>query len=378
MPFTNIFHWMQKLNKELSEVYLTLYLRKFAISLAGIFIPIYLYTIGFNLSEVLIAVAVMYSGKILFAPVALKVSERIGAKHTIILNIPFLLLFLWFLYELPSYPHYFGYIAAPLLAMSNSFFWVPTNGIFARYSHKKKEGKETSNLILTSRLSAVLAPLIGGFVLTELSFDSLFAIVGCILTLSLVPLFLSKDYGCKKKDKGMQVVKEHLKYYVAYFIQGILAGTTFFIIPFLSLFLLKSYFSVGSVSTILLVGSFFVIFIVGRLTDKFEGKHLIKLGGVVLSASLLILAYAQSPWVIYAASLLVGIGIIMSFLPIFAISSIIAKRYNETEFMMLREVFIALGSTAFALSLILFPDPVKIIAGLLISALASVYFVLFK
>ncbi|MCD6575661.1 MAG: MFS transporter [Nanoarchaeota archaeon] len=369
---------MQKLNNELTEVYLTLYLRKFAITLAGVFIPIYLHTIGYNLNEVLFAVAIMYAAKAFLAPVALKVSEKIGVKHTIVFNVPALLLFFYFLYLLPDHPHYFGYLVAPFIAMSNVMFWIPTNGIFARFSHKKKTGKETSYLILTSRLSGVLAPLVGGIILTELSFNYLFAIVGGILTLSLVPLFLSRDYSCKRKDVGMKIVREHTKYYFAYFVQGILAATTFLVIPFLTLFLLKSYLSVGSVSTLLLVGSFFVIFVVGKLTDKFEGKHLIKLGGAVLSVSFLILAYAKSPLVVYSASFLVGIGIIMAFLPIFAISSIIAKKYNETEFMMLREIFIAAGSTFMVLLLVPFPDVVKIKVGLLVAALASTYFVLMK
>ncbi len=378
MPFTNIFHWMQKLNKELEEVYLTLYLRKFAITLAGIFIPIYLYTIGYNFGEVIAVVAMMYAAKIILSPVSLKVSEKIGVKHTIILNVPLLLLFLWMLYMLPNYPHYIGYLVAPLISASNMFFWIPINSIFARYAHKKRTGKETSYLMLTSRLSGVIAPLVGGIILTELSFNYLFAIVGAIMSLSLIPLFMSKDYGCKRKDVGMKMVGEHFKYYVVYFIQGMLSATIYLVIPFLSLMLLKSYVSVGSVSTLLLVGSFFVIFVVGKLTDKFEGKHLIKIGGVVLSASLLILAYAKSPWVVYLSVLLVGIGVVMVFLPIFAISSLIAKKYNETEFMMMREIFLAAGSTTFLLSLLIFPDSLKIMAGLLVSALVSVYFVFFR
>jgi YQGE family putative transporter len=378
MPLTNSFHWMQNLNKELTEVYLTLYLRKFAITLAGVFIPIYLYTIGYSLSEVLIAVAIMYFGKVIFAYPTLKVSEKIGVKHTIALNIPFLLLFLWLLYKLPNQPHYFGYLISTLLPLSNLLFWVPLNSIFARNSHKKKAGSETSYLFLTSRLSAVLAPLVGGFILTELSFDYLFAIVGGILSLSLIPLLMSEDYSCKKKDKGLDVVREHLKYYVAYAVQGVMAATTFVVIPFLSLFLLKSYMSVGSVSTLLLVGSFFVIFVVGKLTDKFEGKHLMRIGGAVLSASLLILAYTHSQWVVYIASFLVGIGIVMIYIPLFAITTIISRYYNETEFMVLREVFISLGATLFILLLVFIPSSLEIEVGLLVAALSSVYFVLFR
>ena len=220
--------------------------------------------------------------------------------------------------------------------------------------------------------------MVGGIILTELSFNFLFAIVGGILSLSLIPLILSKDYSCKKKDRGLKVVAEHLKYYGAYFAQGIIAVTTFFVIPFFTLFLMKSYISVGSITTLLLIGSFFVVIVVGRLTDKFEGKHLMRIGGVVLSASLIVLAYTRSPVVVYAASFMVGIGIVMIYLPLFAITSIISKKYNETEFMMLREVFIGAGSTLFAVALILLPNGMKIKAGLLAAALASVYFVFFR
>ncbi len=378
MPFTHL-HWLQKTNKELNEVYLTLYLRKFAISLINIFIPIYLYTIGYSLNNILIFIAIWFLFQAIASYVASRINYKIGTKHTIMISVPILILFFWLLYEVPKWNMPLAiYFVAPLIAFSNGLYWVSTNGIFARNSHKKSPGKEVSYLMISSRLGSVLAPLIGGFILTELTFNYLFLIVGILLSLSLVPLFLSKDYSCRKKDNWFKILKENKKYFFAYFFQGILSNTTLFVIPFLILFLLKTYISIGLISSVLLVGSFIVILIVGKLTDSFEGKRIIRLGGLILSAILLILLYANNPIILYFASFIVGIGIVMIYLPIFAISSLISKKYNETEFMMLREMGLCAGRVFFVLLLLIFSDIIKIQVGLLIASLASLYFVLFR
>ena len=62
------------------------------------------------------------------------------------------------------------YLIAPFFGISKAFYWVPTNGMFAKNSHDKSSGKEASYLMLASRLGAVSAPMIGGAILTALTF----------------------------------------------------------------------------------------------------------------------------------------------------------------------------------------------------------------
>ncbi|MCD6547618.1 MAG: MFS transporter [Nanoarchaeota archaeon] len=375
MPFTNL-HWFQKTNKELSEVYLTLYLRKFAISLINIFIPIYLYKIGYTLNQVIYFVITWFLFQAIGGYIASKTSYKIGTKHTIVISVPLLILFFLFLYEAPKLGN-FIYLIAPLIGLSNGFYWVPTNAVFAKNSHKKSPGKETSYLMISSRLAGVLAPLIGGIIISNLKFHHLLSIVIALLFLSLIPLFLSKDYACKKKDMWLKLLKNNIRYFIGYFFQGAIVISTFLLIPFLMLSLTNSYVSIGLVSTILLVGSFAVILIVGKLTDKFEGKKLIKLGGAIVSAAFLILSYSKNVNVIYLTTFIIGISTIMIYLPLFAISSIVSKKYNETEFMMLREFALCAGRI-FMLILLLALPAFKIKIGFMIAALSSLYFVLFK
>jgi len=87
-------------NKELNELYASIAIKSFAISLIGIFIPIYLLQIGYSLASVLIFFSTVASVHALMSFFAAKVAARVGLKHTILFSIPVLIAALLGLYSL--------------------------------------------------------------------------------------------------------------------------------------------------------------------------------------------------------------------------------------------------------------------------------------
>src|SRR3989344_4989692 len=88
------FWWRFFPQKELAQIYLSVALRSLAISLIGIFIPLYLFQEkGLGLEKTLLFF-ILYS--VIFAismPIAAIFSSRYGIRHSILVGIPFYLSF---------------------------------------------------------------------------------------------------------------------------------------------------------------------------------------------------------------------------------------------------------------------------------------------
>src|SRR3989344_2909785 len=85
------------INRELSELYATMAIKGFALSLIGIFIPIFLLERGFSMAEVGSFYIIQSAFMIIFSLFAAKFIERYGVKHSIFASIPLLILFYYLL-----------------------------------------------------------------------------------------------------------------------------------------------------------------------------------------------------------------------------------------------------------------------------------------
>ena len=87
----HIFHFL--INRELSELYASMAIKGFALSLIGIFIPIFFLEKGFSMMEVGYFYIIQFLLMIIFSACAAKFIERYGVKHSIFASIPLLALF---------------------------------------------------------------------------------------------------------------------------------------------------------------------------------------------------------------------------------------------------------------------------------------------
>src|SRR3989344_3238345 len=113
--------------QELTQVYLAMAIRSFALSLTSLFVPLYLYKeLGYTLEQTLLFF-VFYS--LIFAistPLAAKFCARYGVKHCVLLSVPFYVGYIILLQLLPV-------VATPvvlistLLGISLGLYWMGMN-----------------------------------------------------------------------------------------------------------------------------------------------------------------------------------------------------------------------------------------------------------
>lgn len=118
------FWWRFFPQKELTQIYFSVALRSFAISLISIFIPLYLFQEK-NLSfEQTLLFFIFYS--IIFAitmPLAAKFASRFGIKHSIIVGVPLYILFVAMMHYFSSAVMQLLFTSA-VLGASQAFYWM--------------------------------------------------------------------------------------------------------------------------------------------------------------------------------------------------------------------------------------------------------------
>jgi len=88
----------------LKPIYTMHSIEGFAMSLIGIFIPIYILTLGYAISDLFVFFMVHYALLPVFGFLAIWVAGRIGLQKTIMTRFPFLFAYLGLLFLLPSRP----------------------------------------------------------------------------------------------------------------------------------------------------------------------------------------------------------------------------------------------------------------------------------
>ena len=104
------FHFLR--NRELNELYTSIAIRAFAISLIGIFIPIFLYQLNYSFSQIFLFFGLIALFNLIFLFPSAKFASKYGLKHGMLLSIPFLIVFFLLLFSLDDFNWPLTFIAA--------------------------------------------------------------------------------------------------------------------------------------------------------------------------------------------------------------------------------------------------------------------------
>jgi hypothetical protein len=362
------------LNKELSELYVFVAIRTFALSLISIFVPIYLLGLGYSLIDILLFYITFHILHGLFSFFAAKFSMKIGFKHSIVFSMPFLIFFYVLLYTLPTY-NWPLIILAMVGALNNAIYWIAFHVDFTKSSAKRARGKEVSMLRMITFALNVVGPLIGALIISYISFFYLFFFVSSILIISLIPLFYSKDIHISQKVslKGVFMVNSW-KNFLAFLGNGAETGASLVIWPVFIFFIAGTFISLGLITSIATFFSMITVFLVGRMCDRFKRSSILKFGSIADSLTWFVKSVvATVPQIIMINSLSGIIGIFKDVSFTAMIYDKASKR-NVVEFIVFREIVISLGRILFFALMILM---VVLYRGLILAGFASLFYLLF-
>lgn len=263
----------------LAPLYWNIFLRGLGMSMLGLFVPIYIYSIGASgagLAAGLRLIAwYMLIQRFLMAVMTVGVAKligKIGFRWGVLLGSSLTVVY----YFLPSVlSASFGLVAimAVLTAFSIPFYWISRLSVLAIDGEYKSFGRETGIVTFLERGGAVLSPLAGGVIAQVLGFKMLFTVGTVIVFLSTIPLFFMKHHrrdgevswrGFKRwlTDKN----KRHLL--ISFVGEGWDGFVTSYYWPLFIFLAVGSMEVLGGISSITMLFSIVMVFFASRWFDK--------------------------------------------------------------------------------------------------------------
>ena len=276
-------------NNQLQELYLAMMLKTLGLSLIGVFIPIYLYELGYAIDTIVLFFAFVFGIRILTDNVAAWLTGYYGPKHMMILSHIFLVLNLALLLTLDSQNW-------PLLligvthALASGFFFIAYHIEFSKLSSAKHAGSQIGTMYKVAKFASAVGPLLGGVIATVFNVPVAIIIALALIMASALPLSLSPEPVRRKQHitwKGFPW-KEAKWDLISNAGLGFDQMTYVVVWPlYISLFFFADnvYLGVGLVTSLGLAVAVITASLFGRVIDNGHGGMLMKCGVVLASIS---------------------------------------------------------------------------------------------
>ncbi|MBI4599589.1 MFS transporter [Candidatus Uhrbacteria bacterium] len=276
------------LPRELKELYLTMTMLNFALASGMLFEPIYLYTLRFSLSEIMLYYFAVYALYFFLMPLGGRFVKRYGFEHGIIFGSLFLVAYFLFLLAIPFSP-FFTVCAVVSLAMQKTFFWPGYHADFAFFSKAEERGREVSIIALLDSFSYIAGPLVGGVLISLFGFAGLFAVMCAMILLSNIPLMTTKERFkpstlSYSEPYAALIAKENRRYLFAYIgfgeeLVSLAVWPIFIYVTF------TTFANTGAAITFSTLITSLAILYVGRQTDRADRKKILRISTLLLSLS---------------------------------------------------------------------------------------------
>ncbi len=361
-------------NRELNELYVSVALKSFAISMISIFLPIYLLKLNYSLTTVLIFFAILNISHALFIIPAAKISSKYGFKHSISYSIPVLIIFYLALSTLEQF-HWPIYLLAVIFGINNALYWMGYHVDFSKFSNKKNRGKEIGKAKIVSLIFHVLGPIIGGLIITFIGFSALFVIVSILLLASVIPLFFSKDIHNPINFSIRGIFKgQSTKNTFAFIGHGIESGAASVIWPvFIFFSILNNFTTLGLISSLSVSFSLLFVFIIGRFSDV-RRRLVLKIGSLLNTVIWGIRFFIKTTFQVFIIDSFYGVSQTLIQIPFDALSYDKANKANIVKFIIFREIIIQIARTVFFLIMAIMAT---LTIGFLLGGGASLLYLLF-
>ncbi len=265
---------------ERSRIYWTMSIKTLGISLVGVFVPIYLYNLGYSLRLILVYFLVRELAELSLVFVTSIFMARFGVKRVLTAGCFLAMTSLYMLYLLPNHSALFIPVAI-MEGAAISFFFLPYHFLFSAAMTKSHGGRQLSRMDNLICIVEALGPLIGGLVATILSLQVALVAALVIVTLSILPLLSTADgtahYQFSMRAAATSAPTGDLLSNIGFGISEMAATIVW---PLFIFLVVNTYISVGFIVTASLLFTLVLVATVGRLADKGRARQLMRAGSL--------------------------------------------------------------------------------------------------
>lgn len=343
----NQHHFLRFRATELNEIYAVMSIRSFIISLISIFVPIYLYTLSHSVKTVIVLYLLMFLFEAAFEYPSALFLATFGPKHNIALSLPILVFHFWQLWTIPTY-HWPIWTISLTGAMTLALFWQGYNFDFSRSKSKKGCTKQVSRMYIIITILGATAPFIGGLIASHFGLNALFGVVTVLLLFAVVPLFIGGEVHLRRQFNPLKLRRRKLaRQVISYAATGMEASTNANFWPLLVFFLVANYQEIGLVTSLALLLTILVTYIVGKTADQRGKVTYIRFGSVLTGTIYFVKAFVNSIYQVFGLNLLTSISHSFFTSPLMTEYYLHADEEYRNEYIFLMEISTDLGRVAF-------------------------------
>ncbi|MDP3741484.1 MAG: MFS transporter [bacterium] len=291
----HLHYFSYRLSREVEEVYWHTLLNNLALSMVFIFEPIFLYTRGYSLVQIMWFYVQVYVWYVILIGFGAKFAGKYGYKHAIFVSNIFYIIYWLILFSVDKNTALF-FIAPIFFALQKSWFWPAYDADIALSTAKVQEGREVGVLLSLVQAGFVAGPFLGGLLAHKFGFSALFVCASLLLLFSVYPLFRSPDIHSRHKFRYknlwdiMKALPQNFFGYFGY-AEDLMVMSLWPIYIFL---ILPNVFGVGLMTTVATALGTVLMLYIGKLTDKIDKRKLIQLTSLFYAVTWLFRFLAKS------------------------------------------------------------------------------------
>ncbi len=335
-------HWHYQRLPGLSGIFLNAALRTFALGLATVFIPIFIWQQTGQMGLVFLFYFFLSSFQLIFLWPLARFLSVVGPDWAMAFSL-FALAGFFLSLLLVQRALFWLIFAAALGAIPLSLYWLPYHLAFIRLGHYHL-GEKLGAITIITRLAAALAPALGGFAAHYWHFRFLWGLVVALLLLAVLPLF-GDNYAHREVAVPFMRVwrfyRPRLSLATAFLAAGLEAIFYGVAWPIFVYSRLHHLTSLGLISTLALLLSVLFAWQVGRLTNRYP-RNLLQLGSKLNALNWLFKSLANSPYLLGIFDALYQLVGVFVWIP-FTFLTYRAARRQPFAFLLGRAFFIGLG-----------------------------------
>ncbi|MEX2209537.1 MAG: MFS transporter [Patescibacteria group bacterium] len=283
-------------------------IRSLAENLVVIFIPIYLYQLGYTLSQIFEYLLLGGIFWIFLIYPMMRLINRFGATRLMVISMVGNVMQFLLLLTLPTY-HWPLWIIAFAWAWYTSIYWPAFRGAFAANLAHRRTGRLVGVWSSTQMLAVGVAPAVGGLVATEFGIDALYIASIALFVVAAAPLFGGPTFVRNQPFKlSWRKLKKYRSDFIANLAETYNDGTLNQTWPLFVFFVIPSYAGVGLLSSVLILTSIVVSLYVGTREETKGVRHYVNEGATINGLGHFLRVFTISGSHVFAINLASGVG----------------------------------------------------------------------
>ncbi len=328
-----------------SGMYAHITIQHIAIALIGIFIPIYFYTLGFSIAQILFFEFLYAIYYILLTPLAVAVIRATCVNKAFLVSFPFRIVFFLLLAYVPTHPILF-YILPVLLAFRFALFNIAFHANMLAHEDNHTTGRTMARYYILLSIASFLAPYIGALIISFLGFEFIIHVSIAILVIGALPLFgvhetcpLPMEFSQRRVWTGIFDRRKNMltASHAGYAIEALIGKVLW---PLFLFIFLGSVEAVGFITSLSLLLATAAFYLIGRWTDGRDRKKLIAVGTRAYALSWVLRIGGINPTFAVISDVFRNVAEKLMLIPWSAYSYEVARQQHPYEYIVTREIVI--------------------------------------